>query len=257
MMILAATSSVVLAETPAGTAIKISQSATVTGTGGSRQLEAGQQIFAGDKIETGFLGEAQIEFLDKTRLVVGPSSTIVIDEFVTGPSGGQTAGRFAVNAALGVFRFISGQSAKNAYEIKIPTATIGIRGTAFDFAVKRTQRGFVMLYEGEVQLCGSAGSCRTITDLCQIAGARSDGEARLINESDFVLRRNEIESAFPYSQSQSSLDAAFRLDNAPTCAGGGAGGPASGVSGSEAPGKGTGPGHGNSGGGRGGGQGPD
>ncbi len=87
----------------------------------------------GDKVQTGPGGEAQIQFKDATKLVVGPNSSMTIDAFVFDES--NTARKVTMNATKGAFRFITGSSAKQAYTINTPTATIGVRGTRFDFTV--------------------------------------------------------------------------------------------------------------------------
>jgi hypothetical protein len=75
----------------------------------------------------------------------------VIDAFVFN---GNRAGNFSINAVRGAFRFITGNSPKNAYSIITPTATIGMRGTQFDLTVDRlggTTR--VLEYEGITRIC--------------------------------------------------------------------------------------------------------
>ena len=68
--------------------------------------------------------------------MVGPNSTLVLDRFLM--RGGNRPQKFSVDALRGTFRFISGNSAKNAYDIQTANATIGIRGTGFDFSSGRT-----------------------------------------------------------------------------------------------------------------------
>ena len=75
-------------------------------------------------------GLAQIRFVDDTRLVVGPNSRLVIDEFVFNPD--QTAQQVTIRMAKGTFRFLSGNSPSKAYSIRTPTMTIGVRGTVLD-----------------------------------------------------------------------------------------------------------------------------
>ena len=47
-----------------------------------------------------------------------------------------SVGQFTINALSGTFRFITGKSAKDAYQIKTSMGMIGVRGTAFDFVSK-------------------------------------------------------------------------------------------------------------------------
>ena len=200
---------------PAGKAVGVNQVARIVKGSNIGKMTVGQGIFVGDKIATKANGQVQIQFNDKTRLVIGPSSTLVIRKYVA--SGRSSARSFSVRAFAGAFRFISGNSAKPSYRITTPTGTIGIRGTRFDFGVRSRGRTYVILFNGAVQLCGTAGSCRTIDELCEIAGTDSRGNARLSSEPEYLPRRGDIRRSFPYVRSQGRLRPAFRVAAAPRC----------------------------------------
>ena len=120
-----------LAADPAGVAVSVNQNANAAGTGGSRVLSTNGSIFTGDRITTDGKGEAQLHFMDDTRMIVGPNSNIAIDKFVvTGPANAQNV---TIDVAKGAFRFITGNAPKSAYTINTPVATISVRGTMFDF----------------------------------------------------------------------------------------------------------------------------
>jgi hypothetical protein len=93
-----------------------------------RTLFLGDAVLFNEKIRTEAAGQAQIVFLDRSSFNVGPSSEIVVDEFVYDKNSG--SGHLAVTATKGVFRYVGGALSKNpdAVTIKTPTATIGIRG---------------------------------------------------------------------------------------------------------------------------------
>ena len=80
----------------------------------------------GDEIVASPRGLAQIRFVDNTRIVIGPNSRLTIDTFVFNPD--LTAREVVVTAIEGTFRFISGNSPDEAYTIRTPTMTMGIRG---------------------------------------------------------------------------------------------------------------------------------
>lgn len=111
---------------PSGVVLAVVQQSEADGETGKRTLAVEAPVFAGDKIITGPVGEAQVRFRDNTRLVVGPNSMMVIDAFVFADD--DTARKISINAVRGAFRFISGNSPKDAYSITTPTATIGVRG---------------------------------------------------------------------------------------------------------------------------------
>lgn len=72
-------------------------------------------------------GGAELTFLDGSKLTVGPSSSVVIDDFVYDPSA--NAGEAAVRLTKGMLRFVSGAMPDDKVKIETETVTIGIRGT--------------------------------------------------------------------------------------------------------------------------------
>lgn len=95
-----------------------------------KQVESGDPIFLGDAITSGTQSGMQIMLLDETVFTIGPNSEISIDEFVYDPE--TDAGKVTASVAKGAFRFITGKIARKRPEdmtVRLPTATIGIRGT--------------------------------------------------------------------------------------------------------------------------------
>ena len=74
-----------------------------------RKLSGGSDVFEDDRIVVKS-GNAQILLDDNTRIVVGPNSTLVLDQFVRKDKG--TASKVAIKALRGTYRFITGRSAK-------------------------------------------------------------------------------------------------------------------------------------------------
>ena len=130
-----------LAADQIGEALAVIDQATATGTAGEQTLRVGMQLASGDRIRTDAIGQAQLLFKDGTRLVVGPNSDLELDEFV-----------FRAEAAE-----------KDAYLIRTPSATIGVRGTIFDFAVTSGETNLLLLHGGAT-VCGETGEC-TLTDI--------------------------------------------------------------------------------------------
>jgi hypothetical protein len=111
---------------PDGLVVAVVQQASIDARTGRKTLMPAHPIYSGDRVVTDQIGEAQIKFRDNTRLVIGPNSTMIIDAFVFNKD--DTARKVSINAVKGAFRFISGNSPKDAYTITTPTSTIGIRG---------------------------------------------------------------------------------------------------------------------------------
>jgi FecR protein len=188
---------------PSMAATPIGQVAAVVGspTGSGRALSAGSPIFENDRLVTG-AGNVQIIFVDDTHLVVGPNSTLVIDRFLM--RGGNRAQKFSIDALRGTFRFITGNSAKGAYDIQTANATIGVRGTAFDFSSQGET--LIAVLEGGVRLC-SAGRCESIPQGCGVGRASSNGVQQLGGRS-----KGRALGRLPYIVQQGSLSRGFRLN---------------------------------------------
>jgi len=196
-----------------GEAMAVVDAASVSGQVGERTLVVGSKVFVGDLVATDAVGEAQLLFSDGTRMVVGPNSSLVIDEFVF--RGNATENRFAVRALGGVYRFISGDSGDRNYSIQTPSATIGVRGTAFDFTVTPEGATKLVLLEGEATLCsesdedGQGGDCATVATPCALLHTESGQDVEEIEDRN--ERVQETREHFPYVTSDSSLLEDFRI----------------------------------------------
>ena len=174
---------------------------TSSGPGGNRSLAAGAPVYEDDKIVVRS-GNAQITLDDGTRLVVGPGSTLVVDRFLM--KGGNSAQKVSIKALRGTFRFITGRSAKGAYSIQTANATIGIRGTGFDFW-SRAQTGVAVL-DGSVKLCRN-DNCVDLREGCEVGRASSNDTSKLSGR----VKGTAISRNLPFVLNQGSLRAAFQL----------------------------------------------
>ena len=129
-LLAASVSGAVLADAPAGSAKGVDPAADAALNGATRTLVVGSDVFIGDVINTGPKGQVQILFADNTKLVVGPQSSLKIDDYLLRNNG--DAGKFVVDMLSGSFRFATGNGPKDKYVINTPTGTIGGRGTRFD-----------------------------------------------------------------------------------------------------------------------------
>ena len=117
------------ADTRVGVTGAVNPSAAGTPPGAdTRQLTVGSDIVFRERVLTTTDGQAQILFLDQSTLMIGPNSTVVIDEFVYDPS--TNKGNIAATLTQGSFRYIGGKLSKQGNAaLKTPIATIGIRGS--------------------------------------------------------------------------------------------------------------------------------
>ncbi|RYE83529.1 MAG: hypothetical protein EOP19_13680 [Hyphomicrobiales bacterium] len=207
-----------------GTAKGVDPDASAARSGDTQLLVVGADIFIGDVVKTGPAGQVQIKFSDNTELVVGPRSALTIEDYLLRENG--SAGKLAINTLAGTFRFVTGNAPKDRYHITTPTGTIGVRGTAFDWA--NTPNGTaVMLYHGAVVVCTTGGTCVTLDDVCNVAEYNSS-DAQLLGHFDTVTgnARDAFRGFFRYAVNQNPLLREFRISgvercvNRPTTAGG-------------------------------------
>ena len=93
-------------------------------------VSSGTKIFLGDEIEVASGGRMQIMLVDETVFTLGSGARLVIDEFVYDPAA--ESGSMTTQITKGAFRFVSGKLAKSsptAMKVKLPSASISIRGT--------------------------------------------------------------------------------------------------------------------------------
>ena len=195
-----------------GKAVAVEQDASASGPGGARTLVIDGPVFGGDAIKTNSVGHAQILFADNTKMVVGPNSQVKIDSFVF--QGKSTASQFSIGALRGTFRFITGASAKNAYSITTPTATIGVRGTAFDGHIAQDGTTTIALWHGIVRLCDLAVPRRHCTDVsgtCTVI--QLDPQHRFKRVNNVYERTNLLERTFPFAFRQGWLRTGFRVQS--------------------------------------------
>ena len=195
---------------PSGKTVAVVPSAAARGSTGQRILRVQGPIFMGDRVQTGRVGEAQILFRDNTKLVVGPNSLMTIDSFVFNEN--NTARKISMNAVKGAFRFITGNSRKQAYSIRTPTATVGIRGTRFDLAVRRNGETSVALFEGQARLCARrTGRCVELRGGCSVAVVSPGGGIGPVAAGQ--QRSARLRALFPFVVSQGRLRRDFRVDS--------------------------------------------
>jgi hypothetical protein len=197
-----------------GTAVVVDPEATIRTGGEQRPLLVGADILLGDLIQTSSGGHVELAFDDGTKIVVGPGSALLIEDYLLRADG--SAGDFAISALGGTFRFVSGKSAKDRYRITTPTGTIGIRGTAFDLVSDESTK--VLMYSGETELCAISGECAVIANVCELGEMTRSGASSLGSTTKFNREeRKLLRSRFVYGASQQPLQDAYRLQAAGRC----------------------------------------
>jgi hypothetical protein len=97
----------------------------------ARVVGKGTFLYEGDIVTTGRKAFAVLQFSDASRMTLRPDTALRISEY----SHGGEQDNALLRLVVGGFRAVTGLIAKrgpDAYQIRTPTATIGIRGTDFD-----------------------------------------------------------------------------------------------------------------------------
>jgi len=192
-----------LARDASGTTVGVKPDAKAAGAGGHRIIEIKGPIYMGDVITTDRRGQVQIIFVDDTKFVVGANSKVTIDAFVFNAN--KTAQDVSISAVKGAFRFITGKSPKDNYSIRTPSMTIGVRGTAFDLAV-RPGESMVVVYEGQTNVCDILNRCME-ANRGTMAASDQDGVRSVPEGAD---QRRRLDAYFPLIN-QAGLGAAFAV----------------------------------------------
>jgi hypothetical protein len=161
----------------------------------TRQLVVGSDVIFRERVITTAEGQAQILFLDQSALMIGPNSTVVIDEFVYDPD--TSKGNIAATLTQGSFRYIGGKLSKQGNAtLRTPVATIGIRGSDVTVTYDRaTSEANVVTTHGSatVETPGGVLGLRTGFGTTIGAGDRPPGPATALTAEQIVAANAQFE----------------------------------------------------------------
>jgi hypothetical protein len=127
----------------------------------SSQINVGDGVLRDETVRTGLDSATRLVMADSTNLSLGPGATIKLDRTVFNDE--HTYRDIAIRLTTGAFRFVTGHSAKTAYKITTPLATIGVRGTILDILSQRGKTT-VVLQEGASRVCATGGQCTELLE---------------------------------------------------------------------------------------------
>ena len=141
-----------------GVASAVNQSArSQVGGGAMKTVRIGKEMFSRERIATGPSGLVQVLLADGSNFVVGPNSSLVIDEFVYRPAEGQ--GKLVATFGRGVARYVGGKISKNRGGVTINTrqGTIGVRGGMANLVDRGDQTIYSFLFGKDLTFTGRNG----------------------------------------------------------------------------------------------------
>jgi hypothetical protein len=151
----------------------------VSGSGGS-QINVGDAVLRNETVRTGANSATRLVMIDSTNLSLGANSSITLDRTVFNDE--HSYREIAIKLATGAFRFVTGHSAKAAYTIRTPVASIGVRGTVLDI-LSQQGKTTVVLQEGASRVCAIGGACIELTNPGDTATITSTGSKTTIKKS--------------------------------------------------------------------------
>ena len=197
-----------------GKALGVDPAAEARRASAVRVLTVGADVAIGERIVTGPSGQVQILFDDRTELVVGPNSALLIEDYLLREDG--SAGRLAINALAGTFRFVTGGAPKDRYSIKTPTGTIGVRGTAFELYITQAWT-YILVQHGSVIGTNKAGDKSMVLEVACEIGQISLDDALVLGHADQFRDRDRLREMFMYAANQQQLLREFRISQAERC----------------------------------------
>ena len=126
-----------------------------------RTIATQDDVFQNEVVKTASESATQLIFKDETQLAIGPESGVTLDTFVYDSN--PDKGRLVINQTVGTLRFVSGAFSDKNYEIRTPTVTIGIRGTAFTVVVAANGATTVSVEAGVVRVTNVAGVTQSVS----------------------------------------------------------------------------------------------
>lgn len=172
----------------------------------SSKIQKGDDVVRDEVVQTSADSNAKFVFKDSTNLMLGPNSKMKLDRAVF--SDQQGVGDIAVKLTLGSFRFVTGLSAKEAYTITTPLATLGVRGTILDLNLELL-KNTVVLKEGASRVC-AGGNCVELTRVGEAAvitatGTRINIELQPSTTWSFDSACNGMCSPMSFAEAENSL----------------------------------------------------
>ncbi|MGQ0673592.1 MAG: FecR family protein [Hyphomicrobium sp.] len=157
-----------------GEAILVENLVTADYARDTRTLQTGDGVRQEERIEVGLDARSEFHLNDDTKLALGPGSRVVLDKFVYDAD--QASGSIMLNMVKGTMRWVTGVAKKPTYVIRVPNASITVRGTVFDLYVTDKQETWLLLHEGAVQVCNDRGQCRIHDQTCKLTRISQSGE---------------------------------------------------------------------------------
>ncbi len=123
-----------------------------------RPLGDTTHVLTGYAVRTGAASGVTLNWVDGSRVRLGPETSIRVRKCNFNTSSKQTTSLFDLDAGRIWVRVLSALGGKTKFEVRTPTATAGVRGTVFSVSVDEAGQTAVAVYEGEVVVDAEGGT---------------------------------------------------------------------------------------------------
>lgn len=187
-----------------GAAVVVVNQVTAAYNRDTRTLTQGDNVHQDEMIEVATDASGELKLNDDTKMALGPGAKLLLDKFVY--DGEKTKANIAVNLMKGAFRFVTGVAAKPSYVVRVPQASITVRGTIFDVFVQDNGVSWLLLHEGAVQVCNERGACRVLDEPGKLIRINDDGDVAPPSRWTNLKQKTNFDDAFPFVDKQPPKD---------------------------------------------------
>lgn len=178
-----------------GAAVVVVNQVTAAYNRDTRTLTQGGDVHQNELIEVATDASSELVLNDETKMALGPGAKLMLDKFVY--DGEKTKGNIAVNLMKGAFRFVTGVATKPSYVVRVPQASITVRGTIFDVYVQDNGVSWLLLHEGAVTVCNERGKCRDLDEPGKLIRI-NDGDVGAPSRWTNLKQKTNFDDAFPF-----------------------------------------------------------
>lgn len=161
-------------------------------SGAQAALKRLSPVYRTDVIRSGKESTAQFRMVDDAYIDLHENSELRLHEYQLKPDG--KSGSVVMELISGGLRTISGaigKQDKSEYQLKTPTATIGIRGTFYEVSLAK-EGMYLAAWQGGITVKSYSGACNTVIGSGQKANfafVDPSGQCMLLQEAPRVFTR--------------------------------------------------------------------
>jgi hypothetical protein len=191
---------------PIGATLSVVDIVTAAYNRDTRTLATGDDVRQNELIDVSQNGSTELKLNDDTKLALGAGAKLLLDKFVYDPD--KATGDIGVDLVEGAFRFMTGKAKKPSYVVKVPRASITVRGTIFDVFVKPDVGSWLLLHEGAVTVCDERGRCRDLDEAGKLIRITTAGEVEVPAHWTKVDKSGlpPLDTSFPFVAKPPKID---------------------------------------------------